>query len=158
MDQFVANYLDLEHDGKIPKWTGEWSSVFILAPCLSILTAESTEVGHSTRMPNPKRAIAGGNPLYHSFVDYFSDDVSGNRSKSWNKHQNAYMTHRNLPRQELQQEFHVHFISTSPNASATEQFTEFKTAVEYFYSSWIMFRSSYKLNQSHTHGPSASSR
>ncbi|KAJ7502054.1 hypothetical protein B0H11DRAFT_1855007 [Mycena galericulata] len=112
-DEFVANYLDLEHDGKIPKWT-----------------AETVEAGHPSRMPNPKRAIAGGHPLYHSFVDYFSDDVSGNRTKSWNKHWNAYMTHRNLPRQALQQEFHVHFVSTSPNATATEQFKEFKTAVE----------------------------
>ncbi|KAJ7778754.1 hypothetical protein DFH07DRAFT_865468 [Mycena maculata] len=65
-------------------------------------------------MPNPKRAITGGHRLFHSIVDYFSDD----------------MTHRNLPHEILQQEFHVHFVSTSPNASTTEQFKEFKTLVE----------------------------
>ncbi|KAJ7239672.1 hypothetical protein C8J57DRAFT_1564739 [Mycena rebaudengoi] len=107
------NYYDLEHTGKIPKWSE-----------LSI------EAGHPDRMPNPKRVIANGDPLYCSFVDYFGDDVSGNRSKSWNKHWNAYLTHRNLPRSLLQQEFHMHFISTSPNASISEQFIEFKAAVE----------------------------
>ncbi|KAJ6623228.1 hypothetical protein B0H10DRAFT_1786753 [Mycena sp. CBHHK59/15] len=107
------NYLDLQDQQNIPTWS-----------------APTVEAGYPERMPNPKRAIAGGHPLYHSFVDYFGDDVSGNRSKSWNKHWNGYMTHRNLPRTLLQQEFHVHFVSTSPNTSISEQYREFKSAVE----------------------------
>ncbi|KAF7315983.1 hypothetical protein MIND_00115300 [Mycena indigotica] len=112
------NYLDLLDLGAVPPWN-------FLMPA-----AATFSKGHPARMPNRKRAIAGGCPMYTSLVDYFGDDVSGNRSKSWNKHWNAYMTHRNLPRKLLQQEYHIHFVSTSPNASISEQYREFKTAIE----------------------------
>ncbi|KAF7303394.1 hypothetical protein MIND_00567600 [Mycena indigotica] len=111
--EMKENYLDLLDLGAVPQWS-----------------AATFSKGLPSRMPNRKRAIAGGCPMYTSLVDYFGDDVSGNRSKSWNKHWNAYMTHRNLPRKLLQQEYHIHFISTSPNASISEQYREFKTAIE----------------------------
>ncbi|KAJ7476349.1 hypothetical protein B0H11DRAFT_1727263 [Mycena galericulata] len=112
-EDLVANFLDLEDESSVPKWSDE-----------------TIEKGHPERMPNPKRALAGGHPIYSCFVDIFGDDVSGNRSKSWNKHWNTYMTHRNLPRSLLQQEYHVHFISTSPNATIPEQYTAFKSVIE----------------------------
>ncbi|KAJ7223043.1 hypothetical protein GGX14DRAFT_626835 [Mycena pura] len=107
------NLLDLEFNNRIP----EWSDAAIAN-------------GYKDRMPNPLRSIAKGDPFYTIFIDYFSDDVSGNRSKSWNKHWNAYMTNRSLPRNLLQNEFYVHFVSTSQHASIPEQFKEFQKLIK----------------------------
>lgn len=107
------NMHDLEDNGLMPKWS-----------------AETIAKEYPSRMPNPDRILAGGDPLYTSFIDIFGDDVSGNRSKSWNKHWNIYMTHRNLPRKLLQQQYHTHFVSTSTHASVPEQFHAIKETIE----------------------------
>lgn len=99
----------------------------------SELTAilETSTAKYINAMPNPDRILADGEPLYTTFIDYFGDDVSGNESKSWNKHWNIYFSHRNLPREMLQQEFNVHFLSTSPFASVSEQYLALKEQMEY---------------------------
>jgi hypothetical protein len=108
-----SNLLDLEDLGLMPNWS-----------------PETIAQGHHTRIPNPDRALAEGHPIYTAFIDIFGDDVSGNRSKSWNKHWNIYMTHRNLPRQLLHQQCHMHFISTSTHATIPEQFHGIKEIIE----------------------------
>ncbi|KAF7343758.1 hypothetical protein MSAN_01956500 [Mycena sanguinolenta] len=112
--ELTDNYLDLEFQKLLPKTWDETSSARL----------------YPSKMPNPLRKLANGRPMYTSFVDLFFDDVSGNRSKSWNKHYNCYCTHQNLPRRILQQEFHTPFITTSPHASSAEQFEGIKSHIE----------------------------
>jgi hypothetical protein len=93
--------LDLQDAALIPTW--------------SLITINA---GHSSHMPNPNCALAQGDPLYVSLIDIFGDDVLENQSKSWNKHWNTYISHQNLPRKTLHQQFHTHFVLTSPHASS----------------------------------------
>lgn len=123
------NYYDLRERDLLPDCDGAHSGTLVLNHAQFHETGQSYET-YVKAMPNPDRIIVGGAPLYTSFADYFADDVSGNRSKSWNKHWNIYTAHRNLPRHYLQQEFHVHLISMSPTASISEQFTTLKASVE----------------------------
>lgn len=84
-------------------------------------------------VPHPDRQEGSdrtGEPIYVSFVELFCDDVSGNRSKSWNKHLNQYISHRNLPEWLVSRQFHVHFLSTSQTVSMTEQFGCAKKYIE----------------------------
>jgi hypothetical protein len=59
--------------------------------------------------------------MYTLRVSIWSDDVSGNQSKQYNPHTNVYFSNAGLPREQRIQEYHVHFVSTSPHASSSEQ-------------------------------------
>lgn len=61
----------------------------------------------------------------------WADDVSGARSKQYQKHINVYMANANLPGRLLQQEYFVQFVSTSPFASAPEQLAVITDHVKY---------------------------
>jgi len=115
------NMLDLEDMSLMPEWG-----------------PETIASGHVSCMPNPDRALAGGNPIYSAFIDIFGDDVSGNQSKSWNKHWNIYITHQNLPRKLLFQQCHIHFTSTSTYATVPEQFHGIKEVIELEFSPFIL--------------------
>ncbi|KIK78004.1 hypothetical protein PAXRUDRAFT_28705 [Paxillus rubicundulus Ve08.2h10] len=52
----------------------------------------------------------------------WGDDVSGNRSKQYNEHHNIYFKNSNIGHEKLAQEYFVRFCSTSPHATAGEQF------------------------------------
>ncbi|KAI0682101.1 hypothetical protein BC835DRAFT_1409645 [Cytidiella melzeri] len=53
-------------------------------------------------------------------VIVFIDDVSGNVSKQWNKHHVVYASNTNLPREMIEKEFSVKFVSLSPHVSPIE--------------------------------------
>lgn len=76
---------------------------------------------YAVQIPNRFRAIDNGEDLFTVWVPVWADDVSGARSKQYQKHLNVYTANANLPGQLLQQEYFVRFVSTSPHAGALEQ-------------------------------------
>jgi hypothetical protein len=83
-------------------------------------------------MPNDLRALAEGDDLYVVMLPLWCDDVSGNKSKQYNKHINIYMVNSNLPGWLLQQEYFIQFVSTSPYATSPEQFSALKEQIKYY--------------------------
>jgi hypothetical protein len=142
-------FLDLSECGSVPQCDGE---DIVIITRLHKLTAfpDASNTKYVNMMPNPDRILADGEPLYTSFIDYFGDNVLGNVSKSWNKHWNIYFSHRNLPRQMLQQEFHVHFLLTSPFASVSEQYSALKEQMEYVLSTALR-QPAHHLTKVNTH-------
>ncbi|KAJ7879259.1 hypothetical protein B0H14DRAFT_3082931 [Mycena olivaceomarginata] len=95
--------------------------------------ANLTWVDDSTvpAMPNEMRKLVDDDEdLYVVMVSPWADDVSGNKSKQYNKHMNMYTGNGCLPGRLLQQEFNIHYISTSPHASSAEQFSTFRDHVQ----------------------------
>lgn len=80
---------------------------------------------------HPLRDFAKNRPVYSIPLISFIDDVSGNQSKQWNKHFSIYMSNGALPRRKLENEFHVRFVATSPNASPLEMMQGLRGSIEY---------------------------
>ncbi|KAJ7622706.1 hypothetical protein B0H17DRAFT_1151594 [Mycena rosella] len=81
-------------------------------------------------MPHPLRETAGLRMVYSIPLAVFIDDVSGNKSKQWNKHFSCYMSNGALPRTKLENEFHVRFVATSPFASPLEIMQGVRSSIE----------------------------
>ncbi|KAF8170969.1 hypothetical protein K438DRAFT_1982253 [Mycena galopus ATCC 62051] len=81
-------------------------------------------------MPHPLREIASSRMVYSIPIVIFIDDVSGNKSKQWNKHFSCYMSNGALPRNKLENEFHVRFVATSPFASPLEIMQGVRASIE----------------------------
>ncbi|SJL16241.1 uncharacterized protein ARMOST_19761 [Armillaria ostoyae] len=76
---------------------------------------------YTEQIPNVNHQIDKGEDLFIIWTLFWADNVSGARSKQYQKHINVYMMNANLPGQLLQQEYFVQFVSTSQNAGALEQ-------------------------------------
>ncbi|KAG0142889.1 hypothetical protein CROQUDRAFT_14451, partial [Cronartium quercuum f. sp. fusiforme G11] len=61
---------------------------------------------------------ANGRAIQHVPIMLYSDDTSGNISKKWNKHMAFYCNLARLPPKMMNQEYNIHFISTSNAATA----------------------------------------
>lgn len=81
-------------------------------------------------MPNPLRAKAKGRMVYGVPLLIFMDDVSGNSTKQWNKHFVVYMSNGALPREMLDQDFNIQFVSTSAEATPMEMMSAVKESIE----------------------------
>jgi hypothetical protein len=96
-----------------------------------------------SEMPNPLRKLADDKELYVVMLPLWCDDVSGNRSKQYNKHINTYMVNSNLPGRLLQQEYFVRFVSTSPYATSPEQLSAVLGDIKYVHTYFCMVSTSY---------------
>ena len=81
--------------------------------------------------PNVWRTRAQGRPCYFYFILLGGDDVSGNRSKVWNKHWCFYFCAAGLPLACLNQEYFTHFVSTSQHAGPLEQVAAITAELRY---------------------------
>jgi hypothetical protein len=88
----------------------------------------------ATRMPNPLREKSKGRHILTVPLIIFMDDVSGNISKQWNKHHAVYISNASMPREMLEKEFCVRFISSSPHASPMELIKGVKESIRYVFS------------------------
>ncbi|KAJ7202934.1 hypothetical protein C8J57DRAFT_1203274 [Mycena rebaudengoi] len=105
----------------VEKDVGFLPSSFILDSTELVFCRAEAFRGYSDQIPNRFRAIDNSDDMFTVWIPVWADDVSGARSKQYQKHINVYTANANLPGRLLQQEYFVRFVSTSPHAGALEQ-------------------------------------
>jgi hypothetical protein len=125
---FASTYVHLAELQQID-FAGMYSSRFLDTMCSFDFADEC--LPHVPVMPHPMRAIAEDQDVIVVFMPLWADDVSGNRSKQYNKHMNVLGANSNLPGKLLNQEFFQHFISTSQHASSAEQYSAILDMIKY---------------------------
>lgn len=91
----------------------------------------ASSVKYASLSPNPLREKSKGRMVHAVPLIVFMDDVSGNISKQWNKHHAIYMSNANLPREMLEKEFFMRFVSSSPHAPPMELMRAMKESISY---------------------------
>ncbi|KIJ11470.1 hypothetical protein PAXINDRAFT_84506, partial [Paxillus involutus ATCC 200175] len=94
------------------------------------LSPTASSAAHAKLMPNPLRIKSGGRMVITVPLIVFMDDVSGNISKQWNKHHVVYMSNALMPREMLEKEFCVRFVSSSPHATPLELMQGLKESIQ----------------------------
>lgn len=94
------------------------------------ICALESSAAHAKLMPNPLREKSGGRMVLTVPLIIFMDDVSGNISKQWNKHHVVYMSNALMPREMLENEFCVRFVSSSPHAAPLELMRGVKESIQ----------------------------
>ncbi|RDX44356.1 hypothetical protein OH76DRAFT_1327942, partial [Lentinus brumalis] len=69
---------------------------------------------------NPWRARAKHHRVLSLPLWMYCDDTSGNMSKKWNEHNSVLFTFSGLPREQVQKEYNIHFLTTSNIAPPLE--------------------------------------
>jgi hypothetical protein len=83
--------------------------------------------------PHRLRVAAENRRVLSVPIIIFMDDVSGNISKQWNKHYVVYMSNANMPREMLEREFCVRFVTSSPHVAPMELMRAVKESITYVF-------------------------
>ena len=73
--------------------------------------------------PNPLRSVTLDKPIVVVPLNLYTDDLSGNKSKKWNKFDCWTLMLAGLPRHENAKLHNIHFLTCSNNVSVLEMAT-----------------------------------